>query len=689
VVLQAAHHEPGVLLYTPVYPPGDTPETATEVRGFLVVSLMTEKMLAHIVQELVPYNISVRIRDKTAGTVLFGEEPAASTLKAARDTGQFHRSRLMAGQQVWEVEAWPTPQSLAARQTWLTWLVLVSGLIGTSLAVSYALASTGRRQHLERAIARHTRTLRERNAELEDARHAADRANTAKSQFLANMSHEIRTPMNAVLGMADLLQGTELDTHQQQCLQVIRLSGQALLSIINDILDHSKIEAGKMEVEQIDMDLEALLLECASIFSLAAEQKHLEFMTFIEPGTPIYIQADPTRLRQILLNLLSNAFKFTDHGRISLRVRLDSIDNEPCLFLEVRDTGIGMTPAQSERLFQAFSQADTSTTRQFGGTGLGLSISKRLLDLMQGEIRLESRPGGGSAFTVRIPYRPASAAYIHGHYIPLAPLHGLRILFADTQADFRQIMAEQAHGWGMLAETTASAADALALARAARDQEHPYDFLLLDLTLPPEDDALPALLRDPDLARRRTIALGTLAHIHDTAAGTALVMARPPSSAQLRDTLLQLAAPDAGPAVPRPAATHNPLAGRRVLVVEDNAVNRMVILGMLKKFDVIADIAANGQEAVNIHCANPRAHDLILMDCEMPVMDGYEASRVIRRFEEEEGLPRTGIIALTAHALRGQQTRCLDAGMDECLIKPLSLERMKQMLLQRLPPPPA
>jgi len=482
VLLQADHHEPGVLLYTPVYAPGDAPLPASEVRGFLVVSLMTEKMLAHIVQELVPYNISVRIRDKTAGTVLFGEEPAASTLKAARDTGQFHRSRLMAGQQVWEVEAWPTPQSLASRQTWLTWLVLVSGLIGTSLAVSYALASTGRRQHLERAIARHTRTLRERNAELEEARQAADRANTAKSQFLANMSHEIRTPMNAVLGMADLLQGTELDTHQQQCLQVIRLSGQALLSIINDILDHSKIEAGKMEVEQIDMDLEALLLECASIFSLAAEQKQLEFMTFIEPGTPIYIQADPTRLRQILLNLLSNAFKFTDHGRISLRVRLDSINNEPYLFLEVRDTGIGMTPAQSERLFQAFSQADTSTTRQFGGTGLGLSISKRLLDLMQGEIRLESRPGGGSAFTVRIPYRPASAAYIHGHYIPLAPLHGLRILFADTQADFRQIMAEQAHGWGMLAETTASAADALALARAARDQEHPYDFLLLDLS---------------------------------------------------------------------------------------------------------------------------------------------------------------------------------------------------------------
>jgi len=190
------------------------------------------------------------------------------------------------------------------------------------------------------------------------------------------------------------------------------------------------------------------------------------------------------------------------------------------------------------------------------------------------------------------------------------------------------------------------------------------------------------------LTRRRTIALGTLAHIHDTAAGTALVMARPPSAAQLRDTLLQLAAPDTGPAVPRPAVTYNPLAGRRVLVVEDNAVNRMVILGMLKKFDVIADIAVNGQEAVNIHCANPLAHDLILMDCEMPVMDGYEASRVIRRFEEEQGLPRTGIIALTAHALRGQQTRCLEAGMNECLIKPLSLERMKQMLLQRLPPPP-
>ncbi|MDO9176848.1 MAG: response regulator [Agitococcus sp.] len=695
ILIQTPTLRPAALLYTPVFKtPAKGAATWDNLKGFVIVVLKTDEVLAYLTQKIMPDGQSLLVTEQKTGIVLYGQYPTAKLINTSQQMGLHYISSVKIGQQIWRLELWPKAQHIAAYNAWLTWMVLIIGLIGTSIAISYTLVSTGHYQYLEHEVIRQTQTLRLQNEALEQARIDAERANASKGLFLANMSHEIRTPMNGVLGMTDLLQTTHLSSQQQQFVRVLHHSGKALLHIINDILDFSKVEAGKMDIEHIDMDLETLLLECASIFAMTAEEKRLDFLASIAPNTPVFIQSDPTRLRQILLNLLSNAFKFTQHGGISLRVQTQQIAGHTYLQFVVTDTGIGMTAEQKGKLFQAFSQADSSTTRQFGGTGLGLSISKRLVDLMHGEMVVDSRLGRGTTFAVTLPYQAASEDYIHSHTRPLTLLNGVKVLFVDHSVEFSTTMTEQARAWGMVADAVDNGESALLLMVKAYQTHKPYDLVILDALLAPMTGLAIAhkMAELPELAAVKRILLTTLRAPLDQqvslSAALTEVIPKPTSTNALRDSLLRVM----GEKVNEPAVVNkleqddnevvSLFSGKRVLIAEDNLVNQMVIMGMLKKLGLAADITNNGLEAYKKYMANPLAYDLIMMDCEMPVLDGYLSTAKMRDFEREQQLRPVHIIALTAHAMREQQQRCLDVGMNNFLAKPLAFARLKQVLVQ-------
>lgn len=571
---------------------------------------------------------------------------------------------------------------------------------GTWHAIGTARDITERKR-VEEQLEQNARTLEAANAQLESAIAQANQlaleaqvASVAKSDFVANMSHEIRTPLNGVIGMTTLLLDTDLTQEQRDFAETVRTSGEALLSVVNDILDFSKIEAGKMELESIPFDLRAAVEQIGDMLAPRAQEKGLQFTILIHHDVPEYVKGDPGRVRQILLNLAGNAMKFTERGEIVVSAQLHTSGGaEAVVLFEVTDSGIGIPQERVKALFQPFTQADTSTTRKYGGTGLGLTISKRLCEAMGGEIGVRSTPGQGSTFHFTARFEVASPPEAAAP-ADLSSLAGMRLLVVDGSVSGRQVYRELLRDWGVSVSEVADADAAYDAMRSATGHATPYGVVLVDHHQPKLGAAEFAekVKGDPVLSRTRLLLVTSWPKRGDAAQmsrhGYEAYLTKPVKRAHLLEAIAAVAARGAtGPGSQGELVTQHTLneAARsrvRILLVEDNVTNQKVASRIIEKLGYRCEIANNGREA--LEAARKTEYNLILMDCQMPEMDGYEATAALRALQLN-GAPRIPIIAMTANSMSSDRERCLDAGMDDYIAKPINFDALRATLARHLP----